>query len=81
MKVFKLSSDFVVNYDNLYVFTQDERNIVMYGDMQCVFDDSEIEEVCQRLRLYDGIFDKLTKEDLLEMLEKIKKENKNERME
>lgn len=75
MKVYQISSEFVVNYDNLYVFQQDGKYIIYYGDIQLIFDSSEVEEVCQRLWLYDPIFTQLTKEDLLKILEQINKEN------
>ena len=78
MKIYQISSEFVQNYDKLYVFPRGEGYVAIYGDMQLVFDKSEVEEVCQRLWLYDPIFSQLTKEDLLEILEKINmEENKN----
>ena len=78
MRVYQISSELVPKYDNLYVFQQNGEYIIFYGDMQLVFDDSEVDEVCQRLWLYDPIFSELTKEDLLEILEKVNmEENKN----
>ena len=74
MRVYKISSELVTNCDNLYVFQQNGKNIIFYCDMQLIFDDSEIEEACQRLLLYDPILSRLTKEDLLEMLKKVKTE-------
>ena len=78
MKVYQLLLEKYIQYDKLYIFTRDEEYVAMCGNMQLVFDKSEVDEVCQRLWLYDPIFSQLTKEDLLEVLEKVPmEENKN----
>ena len=72
MTVRKIPNEYVVNFDNIYVLPHSDGYAIYYGDMILIFDESEADEVCYRLKLYSPVFDSLTKEGLLNILQHIK---------
>ena len=66
---FKPTEGFEFNYDNLYVIPADnEGYAAIYGDTIYTFKNSEVEKICDEL---SSIGCKLSKEDLLAVVEKL----------
>lgn len=72
----KLPGEFVLDYDKLYIIPTDEKYAAYYGDTQYVFNNSEIEELCDAINSIGCMSFQLSKEDLLSLLEQVNKENK-----
>ena len=73
LRKFKPPKGLVLNYDNLYIFPADNREyIVTYGDAQCTFTESELSEVCEKFNSLGCTSFQLSKEELLEIIEKLK---------
>jgi hypothetical protein len=63
----------MLNYDNLYVIpSNEEEYIATYGDIQYTFNESEIDEICEKFNQLGCTSFKLSKEDLSEIVEKLK---------
>ncbi len=62
-----------LNYDNLYVIpANDEEYMALYGDTIYTFKDSEAEEICDKINSVGCTSYRLSKEDLLVIIEKMK---------
>jgi len=72
-KKFKLPKGFILNYDNLYVIPSNkEEYIATYGDTQYAFNESEIDEICEKFNQVGCTSFQLSREKLLEIVEKLK---------
>lgn len=78
MKEIKLLDELALSYDRLYVFPANGQYVAFYGDTEYIFNDDEIQQLCDKFNSIGCTSFQLTKEDLLEILEKINKENNND---
>ena len=72
-KEFKLPEGLELNYDNLYVIpANNEGYTAIYGDTMYTFTDSEAEEICEKINSFGCTSYRLSKEDILAVIEKLK---------
>ena len=72
-KKFKAPKDLPLNYNNLYVIPANaEEYMALYGDTIYTFKDSEAEEICEKINSVGCTSYRLSKEDLLVIIEKLK---------
>lgn len=72
-KKLKLPKEFILNYDNLYVIPANkEEYIATYGDIQYTFNESELDEICEKFNSIGCTSFQLPKESLLAIIEKLK---------
>ena len=72
-KEFKLPEGFTLNYDNLYVIpANSDEYTAIYGDTMYTFTDSEAEEICEKINSVGCTSYRLSKEDILAVIEKLK---------
>lgn len=72
-KKFKPAEPLVLNYDRLYVLPANhEEYIGLFGDMQYIFTEEEINEMCDAINEIGCTSFQLSKEELAALIEKIK---------
>ncbi len=72
-KKFKAPEGLPLNYDNIYVIpTNSDEYMAFHGDTIYTFKDSEAEEICEKISSFGCTSYRLSKEDLLAIIEKLK---------
>ena len=74
-KKFKPTEPLVLNYDQLWILpTKDKEYKALYGDTEYTFNDTEIDEICDKINAIGCTSFQLSKEELVALIEKIKGE-------
>ena len=69
----KSTTPLSLNYDQLFIIpTKDREYTALYGDMQYTFNDTDIDEVCDKFNAIGCTSFQLSKEDLMNVIEKLK---------
>lgn len=73
VKKFKPTEPLVLNYDQLFIIpTKDKKYTAFYGDTEYTFDDTEIDEMCDKFNAIGCTSFLLSKEELTALIEKLK---------
>lgn len=73
VKKYKPTEPLVLDYDRLFVIpTENNEYTAIYGDTQYTFNDSDIDEVCDKFNAIGCTSFQISKEDLTALIEKLK---------
>lgn len=73
IKKYKPTEPLVLDYDRLFIIpTKDKKYTAIYGDTEYTFNDTDINELCDKINAVGYTSFLLSKEDLMNTIEKLK---------